>query len=107
MGIRTSTTKSLRGRRSHASPQRAAPWPTEGFQYGMRKTTVYLTDELRHELTRAAAGTGRSEADLIREGIRLVVRSTTPPRPRYPLFSSGDPDFAHRTDEFLEGFGER
>ncbi len=73
----------------------------------MRKTTVYLTDELRHELTRAAAGTGRSEADLIREGIRLVVRSTTPPRPRYPLFSSGDPDFAHRTDEFLEGFGER
>ena len=39
---------------------------------GMEKTTVYLPDELKRALRRAAHSTGRSEADLIREGIGLV-----------------------------------
>ena len=71
----------------------------------MRKTTVYLPDELKRALERAAATTGRSEAELIREGVSNVVERSAP-EPRIPLFDSGDPMFAHRVDELLEGFGE-
>lgn len=42
---------------------------------GMRKTTVYLPDRLKSELARAAVEAGRSEADLIREGIELDRKS--------------------------------
>jgi hypothetical protein len=68
----------------------------------MNKTTIYLPDDLKAALERTAAESGRSKAELIREGIALV----TAPRPRGPLFSSGDPMFAHRVDELLVGFGE-
>jgi Arc/MetJ-type ribon-helix-helix transcriptional regulator len=74
---------------------------------GMRKTTVYLPDDLKAQLARAAASTGRSEADLIREGIELVSAQLPAPRPRVPLFKSGIPDLAERADEHLAGFGER
>jgi hypothetical protein len=71
----------------------------------MRKTTVYLPDDLKAGLARAAAASGRSEAELIREGVSVVIERATP-KPRLPLFDSGDPMFAHRADELLEGFGE-
>ena len=75
--------------------------------YGMKKTTVYLPDELKRDLERAAAASGTSEAELIREGIQNVVEVRLTPRPRGPLFDSGDPTFAKRADESLaEGFGE-
>jgi len=75
--------------------------------YGMKKTTVYLPDELGRDLKRAAAASGRSEAELIREGIASVVEAQLTPRPRIPLFNSGDPTLAERVDELLaEGFGE-
>jgi Arc/MetJ-type ribon-helix-helix transcriptional regulator len=75
--------------------------------YGMRKTTVYIPDELKRRLTSVAAQTGRSEADLIREGIRLVSADPAEIRPTIPLFESGQPDLAERADEHLAGFGER
>lgn len=75
--------------------------------YGMKKTTVYLPDELSSGLKRAAALSGKSEAELIREGVERVVEIALTPRPRIPLFSSGDPTLAERVDEALaEGFGE-
>lgn len=74
--------------------------------YGMKKTTVYLPDELKAELERAAAARGRSEADLIREAIRELTRGLEQPKPRLPLFASGDPTLAERVDEELAGFGE-
>jgi hypothetical protein len=73
----------------------------------MRKTTVYVPDGLKHDLARTAAATGRSEADLIREGIRLVTLEAGGAEPRLPLFESGDPELAERVDEHLAGFGER
>ncbi len=73
----------------------------------MRKTTVYVPDALKHELARVAAATGRSEAELIREGIRLVTVDAGVIEPRLPLFESGDPTLAERVDEQLAGFGER
>lgn len=73
--------------------------------YGMKKTTVYLPDELKAALERAAAQ-GRSEAELVREAVRELTQRLEPPRPRLPLFSSGDPTLAERVDEELrERFG--
>jgi Arc/MetJ-type ribon-helix-helix transcriptional regulator len=40
----------------------------------MRKTTVYLSEEEAEALRRVAARTGRSQAELIREGVRRVTR---------------------------------
>lgn len=74
--------------------------------YGMRRTTVYLPDELKTTLERAARASGRSEAELIREGVEQVTRKADAPKPRLPLFDSGDPTLAERADELLEGFGE-
>jgi hypothetical protein len=73
----------------------------------MRKTTLYLPDELKAELQRAALETGRAEADIIREGIQLALAQLPPPTPTIPLFTSDDPHFAERVDEYLVGFGER
>jgi hypothetical protein len=39
----------------------------------MYKTSVYLTPEEVVQLRRTAARTGRSQAELIREGVRLVT----------------------------------
>jgi plasmid stability protein len=72
----------------------------------MKKTTVYLPEDLKSALGRVAAQKGRSEAELIREAIRDLVRDSEPPRPRLPLFSSDDPTLARRFEEELRGFGE-
>lgn len=80
--------------------------PAYGMMYGMRRTTVYLPDDLKAALARAAKASGRSEAALIREGVERVTAATSRPRPRLPLFDSGDPALAERADELLEGFGE-
>jgi hypothetical protein len=71
----------------------------------MEKTTVYLTSEQKRALERAAREAGRSEADLIREGIDSVTRRIA--EPILPLLESGVPDLAERVDEGLAGFGER
>ena len=73
----------------------------------MSKTRVYLPDDLKAELERVAAETGRSEADLIREGIRLALAQHLPPPPTIPIFVSADPQFAERVDEHLAGFGKQ
>ena len=73
----------------------------------MEKTTVYLTNEQKRALARAARIAGRSEADLIREGIEVVTSQHRAAEPTLPLFESGEPDLAERVDEFLEGFGEQ
>ncbi|MEX0631040.1 MAG: CopG family transcriptional regulator [Chloroflexota bacterium] len=73
----------------------------------MEKTTVYLPDELKAALQRKARATGRSEADLIREGIGTVVGTHRIAEARLPLFESGQPDLAEQVDEYLAGFGDR
>jgi hypothetical protein len=78
-----------------------------GILYGMMKTTVYLPDELKRELERAAEAHGRSEADIIREGIRLAIDKCAPPMPTLWTFTADDPGFIDRIDELLDGFGEQ
>jgi hypothetical protein len=75
--------------------------------YGTVKTTVYLPDDLKLALERAARESGRSEADLIREGIRMALEVQQPPSPTTGLLVSDDPHFAERADDHLVGFGQR
>jgi hypothetical protein len=78
-----------------------------GTVYVMVRTTVYLPEELKEELARAASSSGRSEAELIREGVRTVVEANRTARPRIPLFTSDDGSIAERAADYLVGFGER
>ncbi|MBA3308870.1 MAG: ribbon-helix-helix protein, CopG family [Nocardioidaceae bacterium] len=70
----------------------------------MKKTTVYLDEELKAAVRLAARVRGLSEAQVIRESIRAAVAS---PRqaPREGLFAA-EP-MADRVDELLAGFGTR
>lgn len=74
--------------------------------YGMKRTTVFLPEDLKAQLEAAALAENRSEAELIREGVRLVVSQRLGEGPRIPLLASGDPTLAERVDELLAGFGE-
>ena len=66
----------------------------------------FLTIQKR-SLERAARASGRSEAELIREGVELVTARHASAEPVLPLFESGQPDLAEHVDEALAGFGER
>ncbi|WP_158607877.1 ribbon-helix-helix domain-containing protein [Nocardia panacis] len=73
------------------------------------KTSVYLDPAQAAQLKDAAEATGRSEADLIREGIDLVLlRAHTVRRTRpWPSFDSGDPGFAANSADLLgQAYGE-
>jgi hypothetical protein len=72
-----------------------------------QKISIYLPGDLTAALKRAAAIGRRSEAELIREGIRHVTAEYCAPEPRLPLFASGQPDLARHVAESLAGFGER
>jgi Ribbon-helix-helix protein, copG family len=72
----------------------------------MEKTTVYLSTAQKRALERAARAEGRSEADLIREGIDSVTARHRVAEPTLPLFDSGQPGLAAAADEHLAGFGE-
>ncbi|MGH3431635.1 MAG: CopG family transcriptional regulator [Thermocrispum sp.] len=71
----------------------------------MDKTTVYLPADLKAAVKQAAKGRGVSEAEVIRESLRMAVGGERP-RPRSGLFSGTEP-VARRVDELLDGFGER
>ncbi len=71
----------------------------------MDKTTVYLPAELKAAIKRAARRRGVSEAEVIRDSIRVAVGNERQ-RPRGGLFASGAP-IAREADDHLAGFGER
>ena len=73
----------------------------------MHKTTVYLPDDLKAELERTAAATGRSSAELVRAGIRLAIAQHSPPAPRSGIFESNDPSVSERVDDLLREFGQQ
>ena len=78
-----------------------------GMVYGMKRTTVYLTSSQKGALRRAAKALGRSEAELIREGVESITRLHRVAEPTLPLFESGQPHLAERVDDELVGFGEQ
>lgn len=70
--------------------------------YGMKRTTVYLPDELKARLEAEAARRGTTEAEVIRDA---VDKETQRRRPRGGLFRDGRFD-ASKMDEYLVGFGD-
>lgn len=77
-----------------------------GNIYGMRKTTVYLPEDLKESLEHVARHERRTEAEIIREAIAEKVSKRQRPRPQIPLGTSlGDPTASERVDELLANFG--
>lgn len=75
--------------------------------YGMRRTTVYLPDELKAALERTAAVEGKSEAEVVRAALAAATDAHAHPAPRVPLFEGTDPTLAERVDqELARGFGD-
>jgi hypothetical protein len=78
-----------------------------GTMYGMKRTTVYLPDDLKAALERTAVAQGKSEAEVVRSALAAATQEHAYPPPTLPLFESGDPTLAERVDaELAAGFGE-
>jgi predicted transcriptional regulator len=73
----------------------------------MKKTTIYLPDELKKRLEAVARKSGRPEAAVIRDAINVATRDAASPLPRIPLIEQGlgDPTVAENVDALLQGFG--
>jgi len=73
----------------------------------MKKTTLYLPDDLKKRIEMIAHSDGRSEADVIRDALTELVE-TRPPTPRIPLpgMTLGDPTVAERAGDLMDRFGE-
>ena len=72
----------------------------------MKKTSVYLPDDLKRALARVATARGLSEAELLREAVSTITAATETPVPRLPLFRGKGPSIAGDIDKALKGFGQ-
>ncbi|MGX4692553.1 ribbon-helix-helix domain-containing protein [Streptomyces sp. JNUCC 63] len=76
-----------------------------GAPYGLSldRTTICPEEEDLRSLKAAASRRGVSEAELIREGVRLAIaRDRVRDEPAgLPVLDSGDPTFAERVDDIL------
>lgn len=79
-----------------------------GTIYGVKRTTIYLTEAQKMELEAIASRTRQTEAQLIREGVDHVIQLNRR-RKHKPgaLFALEDPllDDPEGVDDALEGFG--
>ena len=64
----------------------------------MRKTTLYLTDELQRTLKEVARRTGRREAAIVREALMIYLQQEVRPRPR-SIGAGDDAELAARDSE--------
>lgn len=69
----------------------------------MRETNAYLPDSLKGEVECRAGQRACSEAEVIRQAIRDAVERTAPK----PGIIPGNDSWAHRADDYLDGFGDR
>jgi hypothetical protein len=79
------------------------------MMYGVKRTTIYLTDAQKQELEALSARITRTESDLIREGLDRVLDANRLRRAKPgALFALSDPmlDDPDRIEATLEGFGE-
>jgi predicted transcriptional regulator len=67
-----------------------------------RRTTVYLSDEMKLALEREAFRRGCSEAQVIRDA---VAKAVSRPRPAAAIFKGYS--LSEQVDELLAGFGGR
>lgn len=74
----------------------------------MVKTSVYLPDELKEQLSEASRVSGESEATIIRSALEQWLAGMLRPRPspHWGTVDFGDPNLADHVDEGLsDGFG--
>ena len=71
----------------------------------MVKTSVYLDDQQKADLDQVSQITGRSQADLIRDGISQVIHDHLARRPKMRA-RFHDSSLVGKTEDLLEGFGE-
>jgi hypothetical protein len=71
----------------------------------MVKTSVYLDEQQKQDLDQVAQITGRSQADLIREGISQVIQDHLAKRPKMRA-RFHDSSIVGRTEDLLDGLGE-
>jgi ribbon-helix-helix protein len=79
-----------------------------GTMYGVKRTTIYLTDAQKEELEMLSDRTTRTESDLIREGVDQILDANRVARQKPgALFALSDPvlDDPDRAEQALEGFG--
>lgn len=97
----------------HESPAAPLPQRTSArcrnvwYIYGMQKTTVYLSRELKQLLARIARQRRCSEAELLREAVARLADEFDAPAPKLPLFRSSGPSIAESVDDALEGLGRQ
>ncbi len=72
----------------------------------MTKTTVYLPDELRNRMRRAAEEVGISEAEFIRDALQRSVDKVRP-RPHGGLITDSTSAIDWESNDHLAGFGDR
>jgi hypothetical protein len=74
----------------------------------VRKTSIYIEDEIDRALGRRAAAEGTTKAALIRHALAEAAAPATPARPRACGVFDGPGDLSENTDHYLAqtGFGE-
>jgi hypothetical protein len=70
----------------------------------MTKTSVYVDERQKADLEAAAAASGRSQADLIRDGIEYVTQQHLRRRPMMKAVARGA-TVLDRADELMAEFG--
>ena len=76
--------------------------------YGVKRTTIYLPDDLKAKLEATARAEGRTEADVIRKALADALEQRMSRRPRLPLTepTGESTNWAEDVDEILDaGFG--
>lgn len=73
----------------------------------VKKTSIYLDDELDRALALRAAEEGITKAELIRRSLAGVVMRPARPKPSVGILRSGRGDLARRDEQILDetGFG--
>lgn len=75
----------------------------------LKKTSIYLDEELDHGLARKAAEEGMTKAEYIRRTLANSVEKPRRPKPKgIGIIKSGPPDLGRNAEKYLfeTGFGE-
>jgi hypothetical protein len=74
----------------------------------VKKTSIYVEEDVDLALARRAAAEGTTKAQVIRQALREAASGSVRVKPRARGVFTGPADFASRTDEHLarSGFGE-
>jgi hypothetical protein len=73
----------------------------------LKKTSIYLDEDLDARLARRAAEEGITKAELIRRSLDAVAHKPKRPKPKsIGIIKGGPPDLSSNVDKYLDGFGE-